>query len=98
MFEFLFRRGTDLAAARHLVDGGALLLDVRTEDEFAERHVHGAVNIPVQALAQRLHELPHKQHPIVVHCRSGIRSATAAGLLRKAGWASVHDIGGFPPW
>ena len=37
-------------------------------------------------------------HPIVVHCRSGMRSATAAGLLRKAGGTTVHDIGGLPPW
>ncbi len=98
MFDFLFGRGRDLAGARRLVDEGALLLDVRSESEFAERHVRGALNIPVQALAQRLHELPAKQHPIVVHCRSGMRSATAADLLRKAGWTRVHDIGGYPPW
>jgi phage shock protein E len=98
MFDFIFGRGRKLQAARRLVDDGALLLDVRTENEFAEQHVRGALNIPVQSLAQRLRELPEKQHPIVVHCRSGMRSATAADLLRKAGWTNVHDIGGYPPW
>jgi phage shock protein E len=98
MLRRLFGRGRALDGARRLVDEGALLLDVRGEDEFAERHIAGALNIPVQSLAQRLRELPEKQHPIVVHCRSGMRSATAADLLRKAGWTNVHDIGGFPPW
>jgi phage shock protein E len=98
MFNFIFGRGRDLESARRLVDEGATLLDVRSEAEFAEQHVKGALNIPVQSLAQRLHELPPKTHPIVVHCRSGMRSATAAGLLRQAGWTTVHDIGGLPPW
>jgi phage shock protein E len=98
MFGFLFGRRRNLEASRRLIDEGALLLDVRTEDEFAERHVDGALNIPVQALAGRLHELPPRQHPIIVHCRSGMRSAKAADLLRKAGWTRVHDIGGYPPW
>ena len=98
MFGFMFGRRRNLEAARRLIDEGALLLDVRTEDEFAERHVGGALNIPVQTLPGRLGELPPKHHPIVVHCRSGMRSATAADLLREAGWTCVHDIGGYPPW
>jgi phage shock protein E len=98
MLSLIFGRRRDLDGARRLIDEGALLLDVRTQSEFAERHVRGALNIPVQSLAQRLHELPSRQHPIVVHCRSGMRSASAADLLRKAGWSRVHDIGGYPPW
>jgi phage shock protein E len=98
MLDLIFGRRRKLAGARRLIDEGALLLDVRSESEFAERHIRGALNIPVQSLAQRLQELPAKEHPIVVHCRSGIRSATAADLLRKAGWSHVHDIGGYPPW
>jgi phage shock protein E len=99
MFNFLFGHGpNNLEHARTLLDEGAVLLDVRTEHEFAERHIEGALNIPVQALANRLRELPSKNHPIVVHCRSGGRSAKAAALLRRAGWHDVHDIGGFPPW
>ena len=98
MFNLIFGRGRDLDGARRLVDEGAVLLDVRSEGEFAEAHVAGALNIPVQSLARRLHELPPKHHPIVVHCRSGMRSATAASLLRQAGWSTVVDIGGLPPW
>jgi phage shock protein E len=99
MLDFIFgRQPNDLRHARSLVDAGAVLLDVRSEGEFTERHVDGALNIPLQALAARLHELPGKDEPIVVHCRSGMRSASAADLLRRAGWRNVHDIGGFPPW
>ncbi len=78
---------------------GALLLDVRTREEFAAGHVTGAVNIPVQELDARLKELPEKKdQPIVVYCRSGARSAKAAKLLQQAGYTSVHDIGPMPTW
>ena len=84
--------------AHELVDGGALLLDVRTPGEFASGHIDGAVNIPVQELAGRLGELDDKQRDIVVYCRSGSRSAQAKRLLAAEGYASVHDLGGIGRW
>jgi predicted CxxxxCH...CXXCH cytochrome family protein len=84
--------------ARALFDRGALLLDVRTPGEFDSGHVHGAVNIPVQSLAQRLGELPSTDQPIVVYCHSGGRSASAASMLRQAGWTDVRDVGPMPHW
>lgn len=72
---------------RQRVAAGALLLDVRTTGEFASGHVDGARNIPVQDLAQRMTELGAPRQ-VVVYCRSGGRSATAAQLLRQAG----HDV------
>lgn len=84
--------------ARRLVAEGAVLLDVRSPEEFADRHLDGALNIPVQTLAVRLADLPDKQRPIVVYCRSGARSARAAELLRQAGYASVHDLGPMSAW
>ncbi len=53
------------------------LIDVRTADEFAEEHIHGAVNTPVDTLANRLSEVSRDQ-PVVVYCHSGNRSAVAA--------------------
>lgn len=82
--------------ARALVEAGAFLLDVRTPEEFAEGHVEGATNIPVDALAERLADVP-KDHDVVVYCRSGGRSARAASLLREAGY-QVHDLGGMDAW
>ncbi len=82
---------------RELVANGALLLDVRTPEEFRERHIDGAVNIPVQELAQRMSELGAKDRPIVVYCRSGARSATATSMMKSAGY-EVLDIGGMGSW
>jgi phage shock protein E len=72
---------------RRRVAEGALLLDVRTRPEYADAHVDGATNIPVQELAMRAAELGAPRR-IVVYCRSGARSAAAAQLLRGRG----HDV------
>lgn len=74
-----------------------LLVDVRTPNEFKEGHIAGAVNIDLQQLSRRLDELPHDQ-PIVLYCRSGSRSATAANLLTQAGYDNVYDLGGVIAW
>jgi phage shock protein E len=84
--------------ARNLVQHGAFLLDVRTPAEFADGHIDGAVNIPVQQLAQRMDELPGEQHPIVLYCRSGKRSGTAARMLRRNGYRNLHDLGAMTAW
>jgi phage shock protein E len=88
---------THRSNAHEQVANGALLLDVRTPAEFSERHIPGAVNIPVQELGARLSELGPKQRPVVVYCRSGARSASAAQLMRRAGY-QVLDIGGMSNW
>lgn len=74
-----------------------LLVDVRTPQEFAEGHIPGAVNIPVDALASRLAEVPQGQ-PVVVYCRSGNRSATASQILAGAGYTSIYDMGAIFDW
>lgn len=84
-------------SARELVAAGALLLDVRTPQEFREQHLTNAQNIPVQELAGRIGELGAKSRPIVVYCRSGARSAAAATVLHAAGYA-VLDIGAMSNW
>lgn len=82
---------------RHLVAQGALLLDVRTHAEFREGHLPHALNLPVQELPARLHEVGPTSRPIVVYCRSGGRSAQAAQLLARAGY-TVKDIGPMHAW
>ena len=84
--------------ARALVEAGAVLLDVRSPEEFAAGHIPGATNLPVQQLSERTAELGPKQRPLVVYCRSGARSAQAASLLREAGFARVHDMGAMRNW
>ena len=89
----LGRGGARGAEAKKRIAEGALLLDVRTPAEFAEGHIDGALNIPVQVLPQRIDELGDRSRPIVVYCRSGMRSANAAQILGRAGY-TVHDAGG----
>jgi phage shock protein E len=84
--------------AHRLVAGGALLLDVRSPQEYDTSHVEGAVNIPVQDLEARMGEVGPKGRPVVVYCASGRRSGRAAQLLERAGYTSVHDLGPMSRW
>lgn len=86
----------DGSHARALVATGATLVDVRTPEEFAEGHIAGARNVPVSELASRLAELP-RNVPVVVYCRSGGRSASAASQLAAAGFR-VSDLGPMSAW
>jgi phage shock protein E len=100
LFAFLFflRRGdVDGAAARQLVERGALLVDVRTPGEFASGHIAGAINIPVQELDGRLAELGSKSRPVVLYCRSGARSAQAVRVITSAGY-QAHNLGAMGRW
>lgn len=74
-----------------------LLVDVRTPAEFAGGHIEGAVNIPLDSLEQHLDEIPQDQ-PVVIYCRSGNRSATAARQLAQAGYTDIYDLGGIIAW
>ncbi len=86
--------------ARALVNQqGALLLDVRTPEEFSAGHIDGATNIPVQELEARLTSFPaRKDQGVVVYCHSGRRSANAVGILTKAGYTRVSDLGAMTNW
>ena len=74
-----------------------LLIDVRTPQEYAEGHIAGSVNIPVQVLEGALSQLP-MDVPIVVYCRSGNRSGQAAQILAKNKFTSVYDLGAISAW
>lgn len=93
------RRGALSSADAHrLVEAGARLVDVRTPQEFATGHLPGAVNIPVQELERRSREIKGKDRPVIVYCRSGARSSSAARMLKQAGYAEVHNLGAMSRW
>jgi rhodanese-related sulfurtransferase len=98
---FLFGRGGGSLSgveARKLVAEGAALVDVRTPEEFAAGHLQGAVNIPLSQVEKRLKEFGPKDRPIVVYCRSGSRSASAARTLKSNGYLQVQDLGSMGRW
>lgn len=78
----------------------ALVLDVRTDTEFASGHILDAKHIPLDKLAERLGELnKYKDKPILVNCQRGGRSAKACEVLRKAEFKQVHNLqGGLEAW
>jgi rhodanese-related sulfurtransferase len=80
-------------------DPSAIVLDVRTTGEFAGGHIEGAVNIPVETIgSERPDGLPDLDATILVYCRSGNRSATAAKALVSMGYTQVYDFGGLNTW
>lgn len=72
---------------------GAVVVDVRTPEEFRGGAYPGARNIPVQEIARRLGEIP-KDRPVVLYCASGVRSGSAARILQQAGFFDVVNAGG----
>lgn len=76
------------------IKSGALVVDVRTEEEFMDGAFPGAVNIPLGVLQQQMDKLEPKDRPIVLYCASGARSAMAARVLKMSGWKDVTNAGG----
>lgn len=95
----VIRRMRQAAAARRLIADGALVLDLRTLQEFEGGHLDGAHLMPVHELEDRLGEVERlageKTRPIVVYCRSGARSAHAAQILDRAGYTAVSNGGAY---
>ena len=76
------------------IDKNATIIDVRTAEEFADQHVPGAINIPLDQLFERIDELKGVSRPIVAYCRVGNRSGIAVALLRQQGILDVINGGG----
>lgn len=72
----------------------AILLDVRTEEEYSETHIEGCTNLPLQKIEMATSIISDKNKPLFVYCRSGVRSAKAVAILKKMGYTNVNDIGG----
>jgi phage shock protein E len=77
---------------RELMSAGGTVLDVRTEGEFSSGHVPGSVNIPLQDIGDRIAQIRKFHQPVLVLCRSGVRSSVAASILASAGLAA-YDCG-----
>lgn len=90
----------DPRAARELIARGAVVIDVRTAEEYASGHLSRATNIPVQELPGRVTEIERlvggdRTRPIVVYCAFGSRAAKAKTQLEAAGYSHVVNGGGF---
>ena len=76
------------------MQGGGVLIDVRTAEEFSSGYIQDAVNLPLASIELGVVPKTSKESKIYVYCRSGNRSAQAKSILEKAGFVNVVDLGG----
>ena len=67
-----------------LLNQGAIIIDVRTPQEFAQGHTDGSINIPLSIISNEIEKIKNYDKPIITCCRSGARSGKAAGVLKSA--------------
>ena len=76
-----------------------IILDVRTPEEFAEKHIPHAINIPNETIGTaEIPELPDKEQLILIYCRSGNRSKQASDKLVRLGYTNIVEFGGINDW
>lgn len=78
-----------------LVKNGAIIVDVRSKGEYGGGHIKGSLNIPLDQLSKNLSKLNDKNTPVITCCASGMRSASAKGILKSNGYKEVHNGGGW---
>ncbi|MCK7487566.1 MAG: rhodanese-like domain-containing protein [Bacillus subtilis] len=89
------KKGKELMAN----DPSIILVDVRTESEYLEIRIDGALLLPLSSITlDAIHVLPDKNATIILYCRSGNRSAQAAQLLDGLGYTKIYDMGGILDW
>lgn len=86
--------------AKEKIDKGNItIVDVRTEEEYAEKHIENAILIPNETIGTEQPELlPDKTAVLLVYCRSGVRSKDASQKLVELGYEHVYDMGGIQNW
>lgn len=82
------------------VGAGAVVLDVREQEEYDQGHIPGAVLLPVGEITQESASaaVPEKDTVVLVYCRSGNRSKAAANELSQLGYTQVYEFGGIQDW
>lgn len=91
----LFRR-TDIndGVEQYKNTEGAVLLDVRTPEEYREGHIEGSINIPLQTIGTVKQQIKNTATPIYTYCLSGSRSQQAVSMMKGMGYTKVINIGG----
>lgn len=86
-------------AKKMMEEPSITILDVREPMEFSSGHIPNARNLPVGSVRrQATTELPDQDATILVYCLSGMRSATACGILTELGYTNIYDFGGIASW
>ena len=93
---FDFLKGPDIneGVKEYRETNGAVLIDVRTPEEYREGHIPESMNIPLQSINKVTRIIDDKSTPIFVLCLSGARSRQATNILKQLGYTNVKNIGG----
>lgn len=94
-FDFLKPSDINQGVKEYAATSGAVLIDVRTSEEYRNGHIPKSKNIPLSGIEKTKQMIPRKDTPIFVYCYSGSRSRQAAQQLGKMGFTVVKNIGGF---
>ena len=93
-FDFSKQVNINQGVEEYKATAGAVLLDVRTPEEYREGHIPGSKNVPLQSISKVAGMIDNKSTPIFVYCLGGVRSRQAAAMLQQMGYTNVKDIGG----
>ena len=94
IFDFFKQPDVNQGVADYHNTPGAVLLDVRTPQEYSEGHIPGSINVPLQTLDKVRSVVENKDTELFVYCYSGGRSRQAAAMLGQMGYTKVNNIGG----
>jgi phage shock protein E len=91
--------GSKTNSIQEFKEKGAIIIDVRTVDEFKNGHITGSKNYPLGSLSSKIKDIKKANKPVIVCCQSGMRSSQAASLLQKngievingGGWSSLQQ-------
>ena len=87
-------KGIDEYVREAQADAKAVIVDVRSAQEYAEGHIKGALNVPLNQVPRIKDKVADLDTPLYVHCLSGARSSRAVTALKKLGYTNVKNIGG----
>ena len=93
-FDFLKQPDINKGVMEYRNTDGAVLLDVRTPQEYREGHISGSENVPLQTIDKIRSVADNKDVPLFVYCYSGGRSRQAVSMLQHMGYRNVQNIGG----
>ena len=93
-FDFIRQPDVNQGVKEFQRTSGAVLLDVRTPEEYRGGHIPGSKNIPLQTIDSVSTVVENKDTSLYVYCQSGARSRQAAGMLKQMGYTNVNNIGG----
>ena len=94
LFSFLKTPDINKGLEKFRETENAVLLDVRTKEEYAERKIEGSINLPLDEIEKIVSVVPDKSTPVFLHCRSGKRSGRAQKILASMGYTNAVNIGG----